>query len=601
MMPRFPAGPSPIPARRAGTVAALCVAAGFLLGAPLPALAEIDIDIPDVTKPIEDNIRAFVSLTRYADRKDVTADTMSRLQRRIVSETRKALEPLGYYEPEVEYRVTQENQRWKVTILVKPGRPVRLSEVNVTAVGPGGDEPAIRDVIAAHELKPGLRLNHGTYELLKGELLRAAKNDGYLDARLTKNELVIDRTERRATVAIEIDTGQRYRYGEIKIEQDVINADAMRRLLRMQQGDPYTLDSLLRTQYVLDDSLYFSIVNIDSGDPDKKTLTVPVTISAKANRRNSYAASVGYATDTRARGKLTWDNRRVNSDGHRFKFELVGSSVLKEISARYAIPVMDVALEKVEFTTAGKKEELGSTLSQRVEGGVGLTQVQGTWQRVLFVTLSNETTTLPPETGVGPSTSSTQFLIIPGISYSTLPSYIVGGKPRPYNIYTELRGSPSSFGSDASFVQFRAQAERLFTLSQLWGLRLRGELGVTWTDDFDQLPASQRFFAGGDRSVRGFGLNELSPTDASGNRIGGQYLFTGTIEAERRLPRNFGLATFYDIGNAFDDIKNPNLQYSVGVGLRWHIAVASVGVDVAQALSESGRNPRLHLYISTLF
>ncbi|HEY4368179.1 MAG TPA: autotransporter assembly complex family protein [Steroidobacteraceae bacterium] len=600
-MPRFPAGPSPIPARRAGTVAALCVAAGFLLGAPLPALAEIDIDIPDVTKPIEDNIRAFVSLTRYADRKDVTADTMSRLQRRIVSETRKALEPLGYYEPEVEYRVTQENQRWKVTILVKPGRPVRLSEVNVTAVGPGGDEPAIRDVIAAHELKPGLRLNHGTYELLKGELLRAAKNDGYLDARLTKNELVIDRTERRATVAIEIDTGQRYRYGEIKIEQDVINADAMRRLLRMQQGDPYTLDSLLRTQYVLDDSLYFSIVNIDSGDPDKKTLTVPVTISAKANRRNSYAASVGYATDTRARGKLTWDNRRVNSDGHRFKFELVGSSVLKEISARYAIPVMDVALEKVEFTTAGKKEELGSTLSQRVEGGVGLTQVQGTWQRVLFVTLSNETTTLPPETGVGPSTSSTQFLIIPGISYSTLPSYIVGGKPRPYNIYTELRGSPSSFGSDASFVQFRAQAERLFTLSQLWGLRLRGELGVTWTDDFDQLPASQRFFAGGDRSVRGFGLNELSPTDASGNRIGGQYLFTGTIEAERRLPRNFGLATFYDIGNAFDDIKNPNLQYSVGVGLRWHIAVASVGVDVAQALSESGRNPRLHLYISTLF
>ena len=110
-----------------------------------------------------------------------------------------------------------------------------------------------------------------------------------------------------------------------------------------------------------------------------------------------------------------------------------------------------------------------------------------------------------------------------------------------------------------------------------------------------------RFFAGGDRSVRGFGLNELSPKDDLGNRIGGQYLVTGTIEAERRLPRNFGLATFYDMGNAFDDIQHPDLQYSVGVGLRWHIAVASVGVDVAQGLSESGRNPRLHLYISTLF
>src|SRR6185295_5814014 len=147
-------------------------------------------------------------------------------------------------------------------------------------------------------------------------------------------------------------------------------------------------------------------------------------------------------------------------------------SVLKEISARYAIPVMDVALEKVEFSTAAKEEELGDTLSQRVEGGVGLTQVHGTWQRVLFVTLSNETTTEPSETDPTINVRSTQFLVIPGVSYATLPSYIVGGKPRPYNIYAELRGSPQSFGSDMSFVQFRGQAERLFTLSPLWGLRL---------------------------------------------------------------------------------------------------------------------------------
>lgn len=579
------------------------LALGATFGAMLaaPALAEIDIDIPDVTKPVGNNIRAFLSLSRYAERKDISAETMSRLQRRIVSETRKALEPLGYYEPEVEYKVAREKERWQVTILVKPGRPVRLSEVDIHVLGPGRDDRAIQGVIATQDLKPGLRLNHRSYEAVKGELVRAAKNEGYLDAHLTRSDLVIGRTERRATVAIEVETGERYRYGEIKIAQDVINDDAMLRMLRMKQGDPYTLDSLLRTQYVLDDSLYFSLVDIDSGEPDKQALTVPVTITAKPNRRNSYAASIGYATDTKARGKLTWDNRRVNRDGHRIKFELIGSSVLQEISARYAIPVMDVALEKVEFTAAAKEEELGDTLSQRVESGVGLTQVQGTWQRVLFVTLSNETTTKPSQNDPAINEHNTQFLVIPGVSYSTLPSYIIGGKPRPYSIYAELRGSPRSFGSDVSFVQFKGQAERLFTLSPWWKLRLRGEAGITWTDNFEELPASLRFFAGGDRSVRGFALNELSPQDELKNRIGGRYLFTGTIEAERRLPRNFGLATFYDIGNAFDRIQNPDLQYSVGVGLRWHIAVASVGVDIAQALSESGRNPRLHLYISTLF
>jgi len=578
--------------------AACSIAFAWLLAAP--ARAEIEIDIPEVTPAVENNIRAFLSLTRYADRKDVTQEVITRLQRRIVSETRKALEPLGYYEPEVDYNVEHQGEKWKVTIHVTPGRPVRLSEVTVRVDGPGQNERTLREIIAAQALKPGLRLNHGTYEQVKGELLRTAKNEGYLDARLTRSELVIDRVERRANVDIELQTGERYHFGAITTEQNVITDEAMRRLLRMREGDPYTLDALLRTQYVLDDSQYFVGVDIDSGDPDRTTRTVPVTIKAQPNRRHRYAVSAGYATDTRVRGKFTWDNRRVTESGHRSKFEMIGSSVLQEISGRYVIPVMDVALEKLEFGAAAKKEELGDTLSERAELSSGLTQVMGRWQRVLFVTVSQETTTFPA-TATEPERKDDAFLIIPGISFAMLPSYVVGGRQRPYSLYAELRGSPSSFGSDSSFLQFRAQAERIYKLSELWSLRGRLEFGTSWVADFSDLPASQRFFAGGDRSVRGFGLNELSPKDSAGNSIGGRNLVTSTVEFERALPRNFGVAAFYDIGNAFNSFSDPDLQYSAGVGLRWHIAVASFGVDVAQPLSVSGRNPRVHLYISTLF
>jgi translocation and assembly module TamA len=572
---------------------------------PLSAQAKIEIVIPEVTDPVSNNIRAFLSLTRYAERDDVTQETISRLQRRIVAETRAALEPLGYYEPEVTYESAQVGEGWRVILHVKPGRPVRLSEATVTAIGPGAGERAIREVIDAQELKAGLRLNHGTYERVKGGLLRAAKNDGYLDAHLTKNELVIDRQERRATVVIEVETGKRYSYGEIKIAQDVINDDSMRRMLRMKEGDPYTLDSLLRTQYTLDDSQYFSGVSIETGTVDREALTVPVTVSAEPNRRHRFATSLGYATDTEARGKFTWDNRRVNRDGHRFKVELLGSSIIKQLSARYVIPVMDVALEKLEFTGNLVDEEIGDTESRRNEVGSGLTQVLGRWQRVVFVRLSNETTT------EGDGSRNTAFYVFPGISYSTLPSYIVGGKPRPYRLYFELRGSPTTLGSDASFLQFRFQGERVFNFTERWHLNLRTELGATRLesnreDEILDLPASQRFFAGGDRSVRGFGLNELSPKEVDESTgeeksVGGKHLATGTIEVTRDLPRNFGIAAFYDIGNAFDDFANPEFEYSVGLGVRYNIAVASFGVDVAQPLSEPGRNPRFHLYISTQF
>jgi translocation and assembly module TamA len=583
----------PIAASRVGRLPR-CAAVLLALVAQ-PALAKIEIDIPDVSRPVEQNIRGFLSLTRYADRDDVTAEAMTRLQRRIVPETRDALQPLGYYEPEVSFDVTHEGDLWRVTLHVQPGRPVRLSEVSVNAIGPGGNARPIREVIEAGDLKPGLRLNHGTYEQVKGALLRAAKNDGYLEARLTKNELVIDRAERRANVTLELDTGPRYSFGVIRTDQSVINEEPMRRLLRMHEGDPYTLDALLRTQYVLDDSQYFSVVDIESAQADRETHTVAVTVTAKPNRRHRFATSVGYGTDTKFRGKFTWDNRYVNPAGHRFKLELLGSSIITEVTARYVIPVMDVALEKLEFTATAAREELGDTLSQRAEVGAGLTQVLGRWQRVLFLKLSNETST--EATGE----SNTANYIIPGISFATMPSYIVGGKARPYRIYAELRGSPNTLGSDASFLQLRLQCERVYDFAEKWHLNLRAELGATDVGEATELPASQRFFAGGEGSVRGFALNELSPRDAEGNTVGGRNLFTGSIELVRDLPRNFGVAAFYDTGNAFDNFSDPQLEYAVGVGLRYNIAVASFGVDVAQPMSEPGRNPRFSLYISTQF
>jgi translocation and assembly module TamA len=573
------------------------------------AQAEIEIAIPDVSEQIQNNIRAHLSLTRYAERADVTPDVMSRLQRRIVTETREALQPLGYYEPEVQYQVAQATPgHWNVTISVVPGRPVRLTDVVIDVHGPGANARALRELRTSEELKPGLRLNHGAYERVKDALVRTAKNDGYLDAQLTAHDLTIDRIERRASIKLVLETGERYHYGTIEVEQSAIDQDAMRRLLRMKEGDPYTLDSLLRTQYVLDDTQYFSLVDIDSADPDRETRTVAIKISAAPSRKHRFAVSLGYATDTRARGKFTWDNRRVNESGHRLTTELIGSSVVKELSARYVIPVMDVALEKLEFTALANEEELGDTFSKRFEVGTGLTEAIGRWQRVLFLRFSQEQTTFPYD-GVNPEFKTNQFLIIPGISYSTLPSYVVGGKRRPYHIYAELRGSPSTLGSEASFLQLRMQAERFFDIAPLWHLRLRAEVGASWVADFSDLPASQRFFAGGDRSVRGFDLNELSPppepvpgqpSRTLDTSVGGRHLLTGTAEVERDLPRNFGVAAFYDIGNAFNEFGDP-LEYSVGLGVRYHIAVASLGVDVAQPLSEQGRGPKLHLYISTLF
>jgi len=152
-----------------------------------------------------------------------------------------------------------------------------------------------------------------------------------------------------------------------------------------------------------------------------------------------------------------------------------------------------------------------------------------------------------------------------------------------------------------------------FELHRKLHLLLRGEIGASLVAQFSELPGTVRFFAGGDRSVRGFGYNELSPVtvvtdrdgnpvkDANGNvrtvKLGGKHLLTGTVELVRDLPRNFGVATFFDFGNAFDRFGDP-LEYSVGIGVRFRLPVVTLGIDIAQPLSEPGAGPRLHINFS---
>jgi translocation and assembly module TamA len=158
----------------------------------------------------------------------------------------------------------------------------------------------------------------------------------------------------------------------------------------------------------------------------------------------------------------------------------------------------------------------------------------------------------------------------------------------------------------------------VFDLAPKWHILLRGDIGATAVSSTSGLAPTQRFFAGGDRSVRGFAVNDLSPVEqATGEngellynedgtptleKVGGKHLFAGSVELVRDLPKNFAVAVFADAGNAFDAFGDP-LMYSVGLGVRFRLPVVSVGIDVAQALttpagSTDRPGPRLHLNFS---
>lgn len=582
------------------------LAAVCLLACPR-APADVDIEIRGVDDELRRNVLAYLSFERYRDSDDLSVDTLERLHNRIEREVRSALRPFGYYEPSVRSDIDgQGNGDWVVTIDIDPGRPIILERVEVRVLGPGATDPLFRRITSNLPLKEGTRLNHGLYEQVKGDLQRTASTYGYLDARLTRNELRVDPRNFTATVALEMQTGARYRFGTTTIEQNSIDESLVRRYVRYEEGAPFDMTELLRTQFALDDSQYFSTVEVLPGDPDRNALVVPVSIRAEPNRRHRYSFGAGYGTDTEIRGTATWEDRRINRRGHRFNTALEAAADAWSLVSRYSIPIGDPALEKLAFDFTLERRELADIDTENIAFEPSITQVRGRWQSVLFVTATRALTEVGDERSV-------DRLLIPGISIATVPQGYLGEPLFARGLYAELRGSHGIFGSDSDFLQARVQAERAFKIAERWHLLLRGEIGASLVAQFSQLPGSVRFFAGGDRSVRGFGYNELSPTeevclraeDAGPEdecvpqtiRVGGKHLLTGTVELIRELPRSLGVAAFFDFGNAFDRFGDP-LEYSVGLGMRWRLPVVTLGIDIAQPLSEPGMGPRLHINFS---
>jgi translocation and assembly module TamA len=569
------------------------LAALALLSTWHPACADVEVVIEGVNEEIQRNLLVYLSLQRYRERDDLSADVVERLHERTPIEVRQALKPFGFYEPTVQSSVEHlpNGKDWRVTLKIDHGPAVILEEATVQVTGPGAEDPMFTSLIADSELRIGARLSHAAYDKLRGDLQRTALGSGFLDARFTRHELKVDPPSHRAWAYLTLETGPRYRFGPTEIEQDAIDQQLVRKYLRYKEGDYFEAVRLLTTQFALDDTQYFSTVEITPGRRDPETLTVPVSIRAEPSKKNKYTVGIGYGTDTRVRGTIAWDNRRLNRKGHRSRVELLGSNTKQAFEMHYIIPVGDPALEHVGLDWTVSREEKADLDLTTTEVTPNLTQIIGKWQRVLFLTFERSRSETPTE-------DTADNYIMPGISFARLPASFSGESSLVLGngLYAELTGSHSALGSDADFLQLNVQDERVFHLGVNWHLILRAEVGLSAVADFSELPGSRRFFAGGDRSVRGFGLNELSPTDADGNRTGGRHLLVGSIEIERDLPRSFGVAVFFDTGNAVNKLGDP-LEYSAGIGFRWRIPVVTLGIDIAQALSQPDLDPRLHLNI----
>ena len=561
-----------------------------LFSGRLFAQTPVTIEINGLDTTMETNVRLFLSIEQQKNHPLITAGRLRRLHRKAPQEISAALQPFGYYRPQIETSLTKsESGEWLAIYTIEPGMALPITEFNFNISPEISQDDAFQELLQSHTLRVGNAFNHLDYEAFKTDIAKLASHRGYFDATYTEHRVEIDLDNYAARIYLSYDGGPRYRFGEVILRQDVLDNLLMQRLIPFSKGDFYTLDKLIELQQVLNDTDYFQTADVSAGKPGANVAEVPIEVSLTPRKRHRFETGLGYGTDTGARARFSWLMPRVNTKGHRFNSDLEVSEIGYSALASYRVPVLNPRTDQLIYSIGEQRQTFEDTDTTLRSLGVSLAHSRGDWRENLAINYQQEQF----ESG---DDSGNSTLLIPGIGWSRTWGNGFINVFDGLRFDLNLRGANKDLVSDSSFEQLQASLKFISSLSPRNRIIARGGFGTTSTSEFAQLPSSVRFFAGGAQSVRGYRYQSLGPTDASGDVVGGRSLILGSIEFEHYFNDRWGAAIFFDAGNAVNDLDD-DLEEGAGFGLRWKSPIGAIRFDLASAISREGKPWRLHINI----
>lgn len=570
-------------------------------------IAEVRIEGLDET--MTTNVRAALSL-EDAKGKRVSDARLDYLLRVAEDETREALEPFGYYSPDIAISESgagaalADEAPVSVTIKVHAGEPVRVRSAQVAIEGGGEDDRYLKEEIDGFSPKVGDVFDHTRYEQSKAFITRRLAERGYFDADFAARRVEVTRAQKAADIDLRWNSGDRYDMGEIVFEQTpqpIIRESLLREFVYWKEGDYYHQGRLDRLRKSLSGLDYFSRIDIEPQPENAVEGRVPITVRLTPAKRSIYSAGLSYGTDSGAGVSLGLERRYLNSRGHKALAQLDYTEKRKTLTLQYRIPAfawrdgwyttsLQAYDEQTDYIDTRRYEAVFSRSGQYNRDLNLVASVHALRERWAY----GYDSLLRPVSLYRQSTYVYPSLVA---EYTKADDRI---QPRRgFGGTATLRGGLQNVGSDSNFLQLHVLASAFQGLGVRSRLIVRGEFGATYTNALVEIPPTLRFYAGGDRSVRGYEYREIGPRIAAspGRKayaLGAKNVITANVEYEQYFNDTWGVAAFVDGGSAFDG-RPDRFRTGVGLGLRWKSPIGPLRVDVGHGLDDPDSSFTLHI------
>ncbi|MAE76858.1 MAG: hypothetical protein CMJ85_08330 [Planctomycetes bacterium] len=423
-------------------------------------------------------------------------------------------------------------------------------------------------------------------------------------------EMTIAGDKKNALVDVQLlgDPGRPQRVSEVVVRgNEQTLHSVIRDKLDLGEGDLYSgkaEDEALRRLYLTG---LFRKVRILHEPVESKLDTIRIVIEVEEVETKSVSIELGFGTYERYRGGLRLEERNVLGTGRDFMAE--GKLHTKGYLTRTTLTDPDVLGTRTSFTIGGeyfRREEpsfvdqaLGATASlQRrifgpLTGRIGYS----------FELRSGASVQALDPTRFDPDYDQGFVFTELGIDTRDSPLFTTSG----HREVLSLDIADDSLGGEVSYLRLRARSTVFIPVSDRVRIVLRGDVGWIWANSNSTgLPLPERFYNGGENTVRSFKESLLGPRDSKGDPLGGEFRNLFNVEARFSLWHPLEGVLFIDAGNVGSRVQDyglDDMRFGVGAGLSYGLPIGPIRFDAAYNPDRRSREDEwvLHLTIGHPF
>lgn len=509
----------------------------------------------------------------------------------------------GYYGYEVE-PVVGDGDTPSAAVQVTPGPRFHLSAPRIEWVGQPPDADTQLGAEGSLALTPGAPGRAADVVSAEGRAVAAVQKRGYADAKAQPREVVVDHADHTVQPTYRLAAGPLVKLDGVKLTTNGrTRARWVAGLAPWRSGDLYDPDQVAKLERRLLDTGVYESVTVGLAPSNEAIDGLrPVVVSLAERKRRTLEVGASYGSNEGPGLDVRWTRYNFLGRADTLALFAKGSKLDSRVGADLTLPHWRKPDQTLTLDAAAYK----TTTDAYDATGFGVkADAQRHFTKTSYLTLGgsadfSRTNEIKPGTltPLGRDVLTVAALADLALDRSNDPL----DPRRGWRV--NVRAEPTLLAGQGTVPYLKLQtggsAYFPFGKEARTVLAARLHIGSILNGTVADIPAPQRFYAGGGGSVRGFAYQAVGPRLADNTPQGGLSVVEGSLELRHDLTRSWGLAAFLDAGTVGSQ-NTPTFKdvgVGAGVGVRYNLGFGPIRVDVAAPVSGRKGGAPFQIYVS---